>query len=126
MDERIQKWLRFADSDLDSAQLLHRARQYPQTLFLLQQAIEKTLKALILERSGAIPARIHSLPKLVGHLDLQIPREQLLMLQDLTRYYAGCRYPEGLGESPLEVEAQEVDRLLSFTKEFVAWLKQSL
>jgi HEPN domain-containing protein len=126
MDEKIQKWLRFADSDLDSAVVLHRARQYPQTVFHLQQAIEKTLKALILKRSGAVPPRIHSLPKLVGHLGLQVPREQMLVLQDLTRYYAGSRYPEGLGESPLEVEAQEVERLLSFTQEFIAWLKQKL
>lgn len=62
----------------------------------------------------------------MGHLNLEIPREQMLVRQDLTRYYAGCRYPEGLGDSTLEMEAKEVGRLLSFTKEFVAWLKQSL
>jgi HEPN domain-containing protein len=126
MDEKIQQWLRFAESDFDSAGVLHRAGQYPQAIFHLQQAVEKTLKALILKRSGAIPPRIHSLPKLVRHLGLELPREQMLLLQDLTRYYAGSRYPEGLGESPLEVEAPEVDRFLSFTEEFISWLKQKL
>ncbi len=48
------------------------------------------------------------------------------MLQDLTRYYAGSRYPEGLGEAPLEVSAEDVDRLSAFAKEFLAWLKLKL
>ncbi len=126
MDEKVQNWLRYADADLGPAIVLHRGRLYAQTVFHLQQAIEKTLKALIVERASVVPLRIHSLPKLVGHLGLQIPREQMLVLQDLTLYYAGCRYPEGLGESALEVEAEEVDRLLTFTKVFIAWLKQRL
>ena len=126
MDEQVQHWLRLAESDFASAELLHRGGQYPQALFLLQQSIEKTLKALILKRNRAMPPRIHSLAKLVKHCGLEVPREQLLMLLDLTRYYAGLRYPEGLGEAPLEVSAEEVDRLSAFTKEFRAWLKQKL
>jgi len=126
MDEEVQRWLRIAESDLVSAELLHRGGQYPQALFFFQRAIEKTLKALILKRSRAVPPRIHNLVKLVRHCGLEAPREQLLMLQDLTRYYSGSRYPEGMGEAPLEVSPEEVDRLSTFTKEFLAWLKQRL
>jgi len=126
MDEQLQRWLSFAESDLAAADVLHKSGQYPQTLFHLQQSIEKTLKALILKQSRAVPPRIHSLPKLVKSCGLEVPREQLLMLQDLTRYYAGSRYPEGLGEAPLEVSPEEVDRLSKFAKEFLAWLRQRL
>lgn len=126
MDEQVQRWLSFAESDLAAADILHRGGHYGQTLFHLQQSLEKTLKALILNQSHAVPPRVHSLPKLLKSCGLQVPREQLLMLQDLTRYYAGSRYPEGLGESPLEVSPEEVDRLSKFAKEFLAWLRQRL
>ena len=126
MDEEVRRWLSIADSDLVSAELLHRAGQYSHALFLFQQALEKTLKALIVKQSGAVPPRIHSLVKLVKHSGLEAPREHLLMLQDLTRYYSGSRYPEDLGEAPLEVPAEEAERLAAFTRAFVAWLKQRL
>ncbi|MBZ5562941.1 MAG: HEPN domain-containing protein [Acidobacteriia bacterium] len=126
MDEQVQRWLRYAESDLAAANILHQGGLYPQALFFLQQSIEKALKALILYRSRTVPPRIHSLPKLLKHCGLDVPRDQLLRLQDLTRYYAGSRYPEGLSEAPLEVSAEEVDRLSVFTEEFFAWLKQKL
>jgi HEPN domain-containing protein len=126
MDEQVPRRLSFAESDLAAAEVLHKTRQYPQTLFHLQQSIEKTLKALILGQTHAVPPRIHSLPKLLKSCGLEVPREQLLALQDLTSYYAGSRYPEGLGEAFLEVSPQEVDRLSTFAKEFLTWLRQRL
>jgi len=48
IDEDIQHWLRFAESDMVSAEALHRAGQELNALFHLQQAVEKTLKALLL------------------------------------------------------------------------------
>lgn len=64
MDEKVQKWLRYADSDLDSAIVLHGARLHPQTVFHLQQAIEKTLKALIVNRSGDVHLASTACPSL--------------------------------------------------------------
>ena len=48
IDEDIQHWLRFAESDMVSAEALHRVGQELNALFHLQQAVEKTLKALLL------------------------------------------------------------------------------
>ena len=61
IDEDIQHWLRFAESDMVSAEALHRAGQELNALFHLQQAVEKTLKELLLRRSEVQPPRIHGL-----------------------------------------------------------------
>lgn len=41
IDEDIQHWLRFAESDMVSAEALHRAGQELNALFHLQQAVER-------------------------------------------------------------------------------------
>lgn len=48
MDEHVQQWLRYADSDMVSAEALHRIGQELNAIFRLQQSVEKTLKALLL------------------------------------------------------------------------------
>ena len=46
MDKDILPWLRYAESDLASAEVLNHGGEYLNALFHLQQAVEKTLKAL--------------------------------------------------------------------------------
>ena len=59
MEEKIQKWLPFAESDIASADALHQAGQDLNAIFHLQQAIEKVMKALLLKQTSQEPPRIH-------------------------------------------------------------------
>ena len=125
-DKDIQPWLRYAESDLASAEVLSHGGEYLNALFHLQQAVEKTLKALFIKQNSAMPPRIHGLDKLAEKCGLTLSREQRLLLDDLTRSYTGSRYPETWGQREDDITLEEVDELTAATKEFFTWLKQRL
>lgn len=126
MEEDIQPWLRYAESDIASAEVLHGAGQHLNALFHLQQAVEKTLKAVIVKTTGNMPLRIHSLHKLVERCGLQLTSEQAQLIEDLTASYTDSRYPEQWDASTPHISAEETAKFIAATKEFIAWLKQQL
>jgi HEPN domain-containing protein len=126
MDPDVQDWLRIAESDVTSAEVLHDARQELNAIFFLQQAVEKTLKAVLIKRTSLMPPRIHNLPELAGRCELKLAREQERLLKDLTVSYIDSRYPEQWGSAPPEISSEKTGRLIMESKEFIAWLKQKL
>lgn len=126
MDEDIQPWLRYAESDMASAETLHRAEQDLNAIFHLQQAVEKTLKATVIKMTGTFPPRIHNLQEIVKHCGLELAPEQSQLLEDLTKSYTDSRYPEQWADSPPDVSRDRTERLIAASKDFIAWLRQKL
>ncbi len=91
--EDIQTWLRYAESDMVSAEGLHGMGQELHAAFFLQQAVEKTLKALLLKRTGIEPPRIHSLRNLAERCKLDLQEQQARLIEQLSEYYIESRYP---------------------------------
>ncbi len=123
MDKDILPWLQYAESDLASAEMLRRGSECLNALFHLQQAVEKTLKALFIKQHSVMPPRLHDLRKLAEECRLALSREQRLLLDDLTRSYTGSRYPETWRQRQDDITPEEVDQLTTLTKEFLTWLK---
>jgi len=126
MDEDIQPWLRYAESDMVSAEALIRAGQELNAIFHLQQAAEKTLKALYIKQKSSMPPRVHDLHKLAEECRLGLSRQQKLLLDDLTRSYTGSRYPESWEQPPEDITPEEAQQLMALTREFLQWLRQQL
>ncbi len=126
MDEDIQPWLRYADSDMLSAEALHRSGQELNAIFHLQQAVEKTLKALWVGRRKAAPPRIHNLRELVERLGLDLAGERLLILEKLSEYYVESRYPGDWRDEPTAPVGAEAERLMRAAKEFIAWVRSQI
>jgi len=98
----FETWLQYAADDLKSAEVLLRAKIYNMVCFHAQQAVEKTLKAMLAAANQPIP-RLHNLIRL-QHLvedalgyNLDIPEEDLMFLNDI---YLDSRYPTDLGVLP--------------------------
>ena len=126
MEKGISNWLRFAEADMTSAEALHSAGQQLYALFHLQQAVEKTLKALLLKQTRDEPARIHSLRKLAERCGLALTLDQALLLENLSEYYIESRYPGDWQEESSEVMAKEVARLVPASKDFIQWLRSQI
>lgn len=99
MASLAQEWLQAAKSDLnvvekivDDAMLTH------MVAFHAQQAIEKSLKAL-LEHYGKNVGKIHKLQTLFAHCKLSYDtyEEEILLLDEL---YIDSRYPTSFGLLP--------------------------
>jgi HEPN domain-containing protein len=102
MKKQAEDWVFFADKDLQAAEIIIND-EYPLTniaAFHCQQAIEKYLKAYIIEKKGAL-TRIHDLIKLNAIVNeiknLDIDEKKLIVLNEV---YLDSRYPGDLGLMP--------------------------
>ena len=94
MDEDVAYWLKLAHLDLESAQKSLEGDSFLYCLFGCQQALEKLLKALVVEVSRESPPRIHNLIRLAALAGVGLQPEQESLLSKLSLEYIEMRYPE--------------------------------
>ncbi len=95
MKEQTRRWLMRADDDLGLARLAVREGSFPAgVLFLCQQAVEKSLKAVLVEATDTSPPRIHDLRRLAAGCTLPFSREHFRLMERLTDVYRPSRYPD--------------------------------
>lgn len=101
MREITKKWLEAASLDLESITLIiENERLTGHVAFHAQQAIEKSLKAIIEENGDRVP-KVHSLSKLFAlcrdYNELKIDEDIVIALDSL---YIESRYPGEFGLLP--------------------------
>ncbi|MCD6328154.1 HEPN domain-containing protein [bacterium] len=69
-------------------------RRYSFAMFLAHLALEKALKALVINETKAIPPRIHNLTSLAEKAKLSLDQETLTFLSAMDHYQMAGRYPE--------------------------------
>ncbi len=94
MNPDAERWRELSLYDLGTAEAMLAAGRYLYVLFCCQQAVEKYLKGLIVERCSMFPPRTHDLSKLADVAKISPHDAQDLFLRTLTKYYVGTRYPE--------------------------------
>ena len=111
-------WLRYARADLALARVpLPADGLYELLCFHAQQAVEKSLKAVLIHH-GVEPPRTHNLERLVDLLPTAITRTDILtQLARLTIFATSSRYP-GSEENVGEEEYTEAVRL---AQDIVSW-----
>ncbi len=96
MKEGTKRWIEKANRDLEVARRLYRDRFYDYTCYFSQQAVEKYLKAFLIENNKKYP-RTHDIKYLIN-LCSEIDRdfEYLFDIKadKLTIYSTETRYPE--------------------------------
>jgi HEPN domain-containing protein len=93
--DSIRIWTEQAQYDLGTAQAMMRSRRYPYVLFCCQQAVEKTLKAIIVQTTGDFPPRVHQLMRLVGAAKLQPAEDEADFLRELSALLHSDALPRG-------------------------------
>jgi HEPN domain-containing protein len=116
-------WLRFAQSDLDDAAEIPTGRILFETkCFHAQQAVEKSLKALLVAKRIEYPLT-HNLRIILNLLppDLPPPADPV-DIGELTEYAVSSRYP-GMDEPVTEEQYQEA---VSLARTVVSWAEEIL
>ena len=127
MRKEAEAWLKIADEEFQSAAHLFEKHLFRMVCYHAQQAVEKTLKAVLAEGEIEIP-RTHNL------LDLHAAARRLgysppLSDEDavfLTSIYR-ARYPSGLGLLPSgEPTEQDAQKSLQIAGKMDEWLRNNL
>ena len=117
-----EEWISRAQYDLDTARIVLEAGRHVYVLFFCQQAIEKKLKGIIVERTGKMPPRVHNLVALAETAGIAADEVRSDFLRALTDYYVETRYPEGLGGEGADVDRQLAEEYLGKTEDLLQWL----
>lgn len=126
MASAAQKWAGQAQYDLDTARAMLASDRRLYVLFCCQQAVEKALKAVVVDRSGEFPPRTHSLPRLIEAAGLQIEPARMDFFAELTSYYIQTRYPEEIESLGAGITRDMASETLRRSEEAVKWLLSML
>jgi HEPN domain-containing protein len=129
MKKQVENWILLADKDMFAADILLKD-EYPLTnivAFHCQQAIEKYLKAFLIENDIPI-IKTHDLIKLNGMTndvkDLGLDEKKLMTINEV---YIESRYPGELGLIPDGMPSNvQVKDFLAFAKEVKLVIKKEL
>ena len=121
-----EQWAEQARYDLETARAMLQSERYLYVLFCCQQAVEKMLKAVIAERSGQCPPRLHNLLRLAEHAGVELDQSQTVLMEDLTRYYIQSRYPEEIPALSHCLDRQRGEQVLKQTEDVLQWLSSML
>ena len=94
MKKDTELWLRYADENLQSIEVLLKSGLYNPSLQNAQQAVEKYLKAVLIEKAAGL-ARTHSIRELAGLLEgigvhLSLTDDDIDLLDSI---YLPTKYP---------------------------------
>jgi len=103
------EWLTIAFHDIKSAQILYDVGHYTDSIGSdLQQAIEKSIKAILAFKNQKIP-KSHDLFEIYCLLDnLSLKSDEIDILHKATEYYKEDRYPNPNYSLPPREEIKEV------------------
>lgn len=128
MNSQAKVWLEFASVDLQTIDaIIANKNLTPAVAFHAQQAIEKTLKAIIVNFGNEIP-RIHDLVTLTSKagelLNIQIDHRTLVLLNQA---YSRARYPMELSQDDMAIPSERTAELFySTAKKLYEEIKDNL
>ena len=115
-------WIERAKYDLDTATAMFDSGRYLYVVFCCQQAIEKTLKAIIVKNSGEFPPKIHNLPRLAELAGIVMEPQYTSFIGELSGYYVQTRYPEEIEMLSRDMDMDTAREIVIKTQEAMQWL----
>ena len=120
MDNEYIVWIKKAEQDLDASNYLIKGKKYEESLFFLQQSVEKALKYVYIKKFKRL-IKTHDLVLLAR--EIKAPENILEKCKRLTLAYQYTRYPD----IPIvEDIKKETLNFLNFAKEVLKWVKENI
>jgi len=125
MRTETKYWVDYAVYDLETAKAMLNSGRYLYVTFMCQQAIEKILKAIIIESKSVAPPFSHNLRRLaeIAGIDQEMAEEQINFLDDLSPFCVAARYPAYKNKMAGIATENVFAKYLVKTKEMFQWLK---
>ena len=125
MRKEIENWLLQGKEEFDTAKISFDNKKYFASAFWCQQSLEKIFKAIYIHKKKEPTGTTHSLTFL-GR-EINIPKEYLSFLRDLTKEYYLSRYPDVIEDVPyITYTKEEIQNYLKKTEEVIKWAESQL
>jgi HEPN domain-containing protein len=122
----IRSWLDSSEKDWDVARNLFKLKHYAYCLFFCHLAVEKLLKALVVQKTGKPAPPIHDLKKLAKLAALKLTSVQRERLEAITTFNIMARYDDVKQSFHKKATRDFAKEYLAITKEIYLWLRESL
>lgn len=120
MKEEATSWLLQAKEHYDDMVYLYDGHRYAMSVYCCHQALEKILKAAIVEFVQKPPSKIHNLDALARQTTLTFTETQLEDLAEITRHFWRVRYPDF--QQYAYTTKDKVQPTIDKTKELYLWI----
>jgi len=118
-------WWRQSKHDARTALHSHEAKDFYAAVFWSHQAVEKALKAVVIETQRQLPPRTHNLLDLAKKAGL--PPRFHGFIRELSPQYLVSRYPDAAGAAPADLYDGRVSRIiLRKSEEVRKWARRKL
>lgn len=119
MSKNVSAWCEKAEYDIKTAKVMLDTGRYNYVPFMLQQAIEKMLKAIYVKKCDKIPVRSHNLIYLAKKISLNFEdTETPELFKRLTSYYVRIRY-----DTSYNINERDAKELYNRGLEVYEWLE---
>jgi HEPN domain-containing protein len=125
-EEKIEYWLDIAEYDMETAIAMQQSGRYLYTVFMCQQALEKLLKAIHIQQTGAEAPRTHNLLHIAELINLPRHAQYLQTMGKLNAFYIKGRYPVYKQKLSQILDQDTSQNFLDETREIFQWLKSRL
>lgn len=127
MKEITKQWLEFVDKDINAAKdLINDPKHAEIVAFHLQQALEKSVKAYIYEKTDKVPPKIHNLRGLASIGGLELSEYEIRLLDKLNFVYTEARYPQSVYELKDFLKEANLNEIYNETERLIKWIKSKL
>ena len=126
MSKNPQEWLKQADYDIKTAEIMFDNKRYFYAVFMCHLSIEKALKGIYLDRLKEIPPKTHNLVYLVEKIKLLLPENLYDSVFALNRVSVPTRYPDDIQRMLKDYNEELTKKVIEGGKEALQWLKKQL
>ncbi|OFZ53751.1 MAG: DNA-binding protein [Bdellovibrionales bacterium RIFOXYB2_FULL_36_6] len=126
MSKNPQEWLKQADYDIKTAEIMFDNKRYFYAVFMCHLSIEKALKGIYLDRLKEIPPKTHNLVYLVEKIKLLLPENLYDSVFALNRVSVPTRYPDDIQRMLKDYNEERTKKVIESGKEVLQWLKKQL
>ena len=126
MGKSPKEWLKQADYDIKTAEIMFDNKRYFYAVFMCHLSIEKALKGLYTQKLNKTPPKTHNLIFLVEKIKLELSEDLYDFIFTLNGVSVPTRYPDELQKLQKDYNTVKTRVLLEKSKEALKWLKARL
>ena len=120
----IEYWRYHASYDIETAEALFKSGRYPYCLFMCHLALEKILKALVVQATEQHALYTHDLVRLARLTEIVLTKKQSDQLAVINEFNLEARYPEWQKEFYKKATKKYAEKHLKMSKDIYLWLEK--